>query len=75
MTSLRVWNNNCSTYIMQGNKPKNSLWITEKTVGWTGVITEKLKKSIKKSIIDKEDLSRAEKGDTVFIQTGEFLVS
>lgn len=60
---------------MQGNEPKNSLWITEKTVGWTGVITEKLKKSIKKSIIDKEDLSRAEKGNTVFIETGEFLVS
>ena len=67
MTSLRVWNNNCSTYIMQGNEPKNSLWIAEKTVGWTGVITEKLKNSIKKSIRDKEDLSRAENGDVVFI--------
>ena len=52
---------------MQGNEPKNSLWIAEKTVGWTGVITEKLKKSIKKSIRDKEDLSRAENGNVVFI--------
>ena len=54
--------------MMQSNEPKNGLWITEKTVGWTVVITEKLKKSIRKSVTGKEDLSRAEKGKSFLLR-------
>lgn len=59
---------------MQDNEPKNSVWITEKTVRRTVVITGKFKKSIRRSILGKEELCREEKWD-IAIEGGEFVVN
>ena len=57
---------------MQDNEPK----IIGKTMGWTIARTEKLKKSIRRSIIGNQELSKAEKSDTFFfIEVGNSLLN